>query len=81
MSGGFAQCGAQSLVELTTSEHVRRLNPCAGYNDVGMNEQDTIESFNYVINKCVEFGIGYVQLVRYVRKFLPVLFCSLSLPG
>jgi len=43
-----------------------KLNPCGGYNDVGMNEQDTKETFGAIIEYCVKKGLAYVQLVRYL---------------
>ncbi|KAF7967472.1 hypothetical protein HWV62_34119 [Athelia sp. TMB] len=49
-----------------------KLNPCGGYNDVGMNEADTKETFSYIINHCVNIGLAYVQLVRYLPFMDPV---------
>ncbi|KZP34343.1 FMN-linked oxidoreductase [Athelia psychrophila] len=49
-----------------------KLNPCGGYNDVGMNEEDTKETFSYIIDHCVKLGLAYVQLTRYLTFFDPV---------
>ncbi|KAF7983274.1 hypothetical protein HWV62_22916 [Athelia sp. TMB] len=49
-----------------------KLNPCGGYNDVGMNEEDTKESYSYIIDHCVKLGLAYVQLTRYLDFFDPV---------
>lgn len=43
-----------------------KMNPAGGYNDVGMPEKDTIETFGAVVDFCVEKGLAYIQLVRYL---------------
>ncbi|KAF7978804.1 hypothetical protein HWV62_44571 [Athelia sp. TMB] len=49
-----------------------KLAPCGGYNDVGMNEDDTKESYSYIIDHCVKLGLAYIQLTRYVDFLDPV---------
>ncbi|KZP34339.1 FMN-linked oxidoreductase [Athelia psychrophila] len=49
-----------------------KLNPCGGYNDAGMDEEDTKETYSYIIDYCVKLGLAYVQLTRYLTFFDPV---------
>jgi len=62
----YVEC-LKVICEVFGSERVGiKLNPCGGYNDIGMNEEDTIETFSYIIKHCVSVGLAYVQLVRYL---------------
>jgi len=56
-----------AICEVYPSDRVGiKMNPCGGYNDVGMNEADTKESYGYMVDFCVKKGLAYVQLVRYL---------------
>lgn len=42
-----------------------KLSPGGGYNDMGMAEKDTIETYTYLIKELSARQIAYVQLARY----------------
>jgi len=42
-----------------------KLSPGGGYNDMGMNEKDTAETYGYLIKELNDRRIAYIQLVRY----------------
>ena len=42
-----------------------KLSPSGGYNDMGMTEKDTNETFVYLIKELSARRIAYVQLTRY----------------
>jgi 2,4-dienoyl-CoA reductase-like NADH-dependent reductase (Old Yellow Enzyme family) len=42
-----------------------KLSPGGGYNDMGMNEKDTAETFGYLIKELNGRRIAYIQLARY----------------
>jgi 2,4-dienoyl-CoA reductase-like NADH-dependent reductase (Old Yellow Enzyme family) len=42
-----------------------KLSPSGGYNDVGMDEKDTAETYGYLIKELNDRRIAYVQLTRY----------------
>ncbi len=42
-----------------------KLSPCGGYNDMGMTEKDTTETYGYLIKELNSRRIAYIQLVRY----------------
>ena len=42
-----------------------KLSPGGGYNDMGMNEKDTNETFSYLIKELNKRKIAYIQLARY----------------
>ena len=42
-----------------------KLSPGGGYNDMGMNEKDTTETFGYLIKELNSRRIAYIQLSRY----------------
>ncbi|KAF8921299.1 flavoprotein NADH-dependent oxidoreductase [Mucidula mucida] len=48
-----------------------KLNPAAGYNDVGMPLEETIETFKYFIEEADKLGIAYFTLVRYADILNP----------
>ncbi len=48
-----------------------KLNPCGGYNDVGMPLDEQIAQFTYYITEIDKLGIAYFQLVRYAEKMDP----------
>ncbi|ORY88122.1 FMN-linked oxidoreductase [Leucosporidium creatinivorum] len=43
-----------------------KINPCGGYNDVGMNEKDTIETYTEVVKFATDLGLAYIQMTRYL---------------
>ncbi|KIP04658.1 hypothetical protein PHLGIDRAFT_25477 [Phlebiopsis gigantea 11061_1 CR5-6] len=43
-----------------------KVNPCGGYNDMGMPLPDTIATFNYYLTQIGAMKPAYVQVVRYV---------------
>lgn len=43
-----------------------KINPCGGYNDVGMPLPDTITTFTYYLTQISAMKPAYVQLVRYL---------------
>jgi len=42
-----------------------KLSPGGGYNDMGMNEKDTAETYGYLIKELNDRHIAYIQLARY----------------
>ena len=42
-----------------------KLSPGGGYNDMGMNEKDTVETYSYLIKELNARKIAYIQLARY----------------
>lgn len=48
-----------------------KLNPCGGYNDVGMELDDQIATYKYYIGEIEKRNIAYIQLVRYVDVMDP----------
>ncbi|PBK64933.1 flavo protein NADH-dependent oxidoreductase [Armillaria solidipes] len=50
-----------------------KLNPVAGYNDVGMPLQETSDTFRYLISELDSLGIAYVALVRDTESLDPVI--------
>ncbi|CAF1273848.1 unnamed protein product [Adineta steineri] len=42
-----------------------KLSPSGGYNDMGMTEKDTTETFGYLIKELNARRIAYIQLTRY----------------
>ncbi len=42
-----------------------KLSPGGGYNDMGMTEKDTAETYGYLIKELNSRRIAYIQLVRY----------------
>ena len=42
-----------------------KLSPGGGYNDMGMNEEDTAETYGYLIKELNSRRIAYIQLTRY----------------
>ncbi len=42
-----------------------KLSPGGGYNDMGMDEKDTAETYGYLIKELNNRRIAYIQLVRY----------------
>ena len=49
-----------------------KLSPGGGYNDMGMNEKDTNETFTYLIKELNKRKIAYIQLSRYLGFGDPV---------
>ncbi|EKM51954.1 uncharacterized protein PHACADRAFT_165282 [Phanerochaete carnosa HHB-10118-sp] len=50
-----------------------KVNPCGGYNDVGMPLPDTIQTFTHYLTQISAMKIAHVQLVRYVPIMDPVV--------
>ncbi len=48
-----------------------KLSPGGGYNDVGMSESDTIETYSYLIKELNQRKIAYIQLTRYLYDYDP----------
>ncbi|CAF3525446.1 unnamed protein product [Rotaria sordida] len=42
-----------------------KLSPSGGYNDIGMNDTDTIETYGYLIKELNARRLAYIQLARY----------------
>lgn len=38
-----------------------------------MDEKNTIETYQYVIDYCTKLGLAYIQLVRYLRELFSYL--------
>jgi len=49
-----------------------KLSPGGGYNDMGMNEKDTSETFGHLIKELSKRRIAYIQLARYWALSDPV---------
>ncbi|KZS92074.1 FMN-linked oxidoreductase [Sistotremastrum niveocremeum HHB9708] len=50
-----------------------KLNPCGGYNDVGMPLGETKETYGHYIKEISKLRLAYVQLVNYSPVFDPEL--------
>ena len=62
------------LIEVWGADRVGvKLSPAGGYNDVGMPLEDTVETYNYVINALNELKVVYIALTRYVPALDPTL--------
>ncbi|KIY73305.1 FMN-linked oxidoreductase [Cylindrobasidium torrendii FP15055 ss-10] len=44
-----------------------KLNPCGGYNDVGMPLEETKETYSHFITEADKMKLGYICLVRYAK--------------
>ncbi len=42
-----------------------KLSPGGGYNDMGMTEKDTVETYDYLIKELNARRIAYIQITRY----------------
>lgn len=42
-----------------------KISPGGGYNDMGMTEKDTVETFGYLIKELNARRVAYIQLARY----------------
>jgi 2,4-dienoyl-CoA reductase-like NADH-dependent reductase (Old Yellow Enzyme family) len=63
-------CGGELVVTFGVAG--RKLNATfslgAGYNDVGMNEKDTIDTYTEVIKTATDAGLAYIQMTRYLGE-------------
>jgi len=50
-----------------------KLNPCGGYNDMGMPLDETLKTYGHFISEADKLGLAYVCLVRYAAKLDPVI--------
>jgi len=55
-----------------------KINPCAGYNDVGMEYDEQVETYKYYIGELDKLGLAYIQMVRYVEKVSAVAGTSIE---
>ncbi|CAF0965790.1 unnamed protein product [Didymodactylos carnosus] len=46
-----------------------KLSPGGGYNDMGMSEEDTIETYSYLVKELNKRKIAYIQITRYWEDF------------
>ncbi|GJE88362.1 alkene reductase [Phanerochaete sordida] len=53
-----------------------KVNPCGGYNDMGMPIPDTMTTFTYYLTEISAMKVAYVQLVRY----LPIMDIPIPVP-
>jgi 2,4-dienoyl-CoA reductase-like NADH-dependent reductase (Old Yellow Enzyme family) len=42
-----------------------KLSPGGGYNDMGMNEKDTVDTYSYLVKELNTRRIAYIQIARY----------------
>jgi len=45
-----------------------KLNPCGGYNDMGMPLDETLKTYGHFCREADKMGLAYVCLVRYASK-------------
>ncbi|KAG8904600.1 hypothetical protein FRC01_008676 [Tulasnella sp. 417] len=50
-----------------------KINPCGGYDDVGMPLEETKETFTYYIEEILKLKVAYIQLVNYLPQMDPEL--------
>ncbi|KIO28450.1 hypothetical protein M407DRAFT_242997 [Tulasnella calospora MUT 4182] len=50
-----------------------KMNPCGGYDDVGMPLEETKETFTYYIEEILKLKVAYIQLVNYLPQMDPEL--------
>ncbi|KZS92034.1 FMN-linked oxidoreductase [Sistotremastrum niveocremeum HHB9708] len=43
-----------------------KINPCGGYNDVGMSLEETKATFGYYLEEISKLHLAYVQIVQYI---------------
>ncbi|KAG8954531.1 hypothetical protein FRC00_005848 [Tulasnella sp. 408] len=48
-----------------------KINPCGGYDDVGMPLEETKETFTYYIQEILKLKLAYIQLVNYLSQMDP----------
>ncbi|KAG9046172.1 hypothetical protein FS837_004927 [Tulasnella sp. UAMH 9824] len=48
-----------------------KINPCGGYDDVGMPLEETKETFTYYIQEILKLKLAYIQLVIYLPQMDP----------
>ena len=69
------------LIEVFGADRVGiKINPCAGYNDVGMEHDEQVETYKYYIGQLDKLGLAYIQMVRYVEKVSIVAGVSEPIP-
>ncbi|KAI5118410.1 hypothetical protein M0805_002862 [Coniferiporia weirii] len=57
------------LIEVWGADKVGlKVNPAAGYNDLGMTLEDTLETYSHFIKEADALGLAYICLVRYAPK-------------
>ncbi|KAJ7113935.1 hypothetical protein C8R44DRAFT_630552 [Mycena epipterygia] len=61
----------KALMEVYGPDVALKLSPTAGYNDVGMPLQETIDTFGYLLREVNKLGLSYVALMRYVAFMDP----------
>ncbi|KIJ36201.1 hypothetical protein M422DRAFT_179813 [Sphaerobolus stellatus SS14] len=65
---------AKALVSVWGADRVAiKLNPCGGYNDMGMPLEETLETFTYLIKELDELKLAYIALSRFNPAFDPVI--------
>ncbi|KAF8330091.1 flavoprotein NADH-dependent oxidoreductase [Amanita rubescens] len=62
----------KALKEVYGNNVAIKLNPCGGYNDMGMPLQETLDTYTYFITEADKLGLSYITLLRYVKSLDPV---------
>ncbi|KAJ7777204.1 hypothetical protein B0H16DRAFT_1360919 [Mycena metata] len=55
----------RALIEVFGPDVSLKISPAAGFNDVGMELQESLDTFGYLLKEVNKLGLSYVALVRY----------------
>jgi len=70
----FGLLALERLIKVFGKDRVGvKLSPGAGYNDVGMPVEETIETFGYFITEADKLGIAYFDVMRYTDMMNPTI--------
>ncbi|KAJ7490996.1 flavoprotein NADH-dependent oxidoreductase [Mycena latifolia] len=67
----FALETLKVLIEVWGPNVGFKTSPAAGYNDMGMPLQETIDTFGYLLREVNKLGLSYVSLLRYAEWLDP----------
>ncbi|KAJ7173495.1 flavoprotein NADH-dependent oxidoreductase [Mycena filopes] len=63
----------KALIEVWGPDVALKISPAAGFNDVGMELQESLDTFGYLLREVNKLGLSYVALVRYSLSLDPEL--------
>ncbi|KAJ6546898.1 hypothetical protein B0H19DRAFT_244934 [Mycena capillaripes] len=58
----------KELIEVWGPNVALKLSPAGGYNDVGMELQETLDTFGYLLSEVNKLGLSYVAFLRYLAS-------------
>ncbi|KAJ7036521.1 hypothetical protein C8F04DRAFT_472030 [Mycena alexandri] len=63
----------RALIEVFGPDVSLKISPAAGFNDAGMELQESLDTFGYLLREVNKLGLSYVALVRYSLSLDPEL--------